>query len=278
MWRLFWTLANLVMIPNVLTVAGSDPSGGAGIQADLKTFSALGAYGMAVISGLTAQNTRGVTAVRRLEPDFVAAQIDAVFADIRVDAVKLGMLGDAPIVAAVATRLHRWEPRHVVLDPVMLATSGDALLLPQALDTLRRELLPLATLITPNLPEAGALLGRPPPCDLPGMRQAARALQALGPRWVLVKGGHLPGDDCTDLLYDGREFLELPAPRIASGNTHGTGCTLSAAITAGLAHGLAMPQAVTQAKVYLTAAIAAADTLDVGHGHGPVQHFHAWWG
>ncbi|MGK2941503.1 MAG: bifunctional hydroxymethylpyrimidine kinase/phosphomethylpyrimidine kinase [Immundisolibacter sp.] len=266
------------MIPNALTVAGSDPSGGAGIQADLKTFSALGAYGMAVISGLTAQNTRGVTAVRRLEPDFVAAQIDAVFADIRVDAVKLGMLGDAPIVAAVATCLRRWEPRHVVLDPVMLATSGDALLLPQALDTLRRELLPLATLITPNLPEAGALLNRPPPCDLPGMRQAARALHALGPRWVLVKGGHLPGDDCTDLLYDGREFLELPAPRIASANTHGTGCTLSAAITTGLAHGLAMPRAVTQAKVYLTAAIAAADTLDVGHGHGPVQHFHAWWG
>ncbi len=277
MWRLFWTLANLVTIPNVLTVAGSDPSGGAGIQADLKTFSALGAYGMAVISGLTAQNTRGVTAVRRLEPDFVAAQIDAVFTDIRVDAVKLGMLGAAPIVAAVATCLHQWEPRHVVLDPVMLATSGDTLLLPQALDTLRRELLPLATLITPNLPEAGVLLDRPPPCDLPGMREAARALHALGPRWVLVKGGHLPGDDCTDLLYDGRQFLELPAPRIASGNTHGTGCTLSAAITAGLAHGLAMPQAVTQAKIYLTAAIVAADTLRVGHGHGPVQHFHAWW-
>lgn len=264
--------------PNALSIAGSDPSGGAGIQADLKTFSALGVYGMAVVSGLTAQNTRGVTAVHPLAADFVAAQIDAVFADIRVDAVKLGMLGDANVVAAVAACLSRWQPRQLVLDPVMLAKSGDALLLPQAIDTLRRELLPIVTLITPNLPEAGALLDGPAPSNVPSMHEAARALHALGPRWVLIKGGHLPGEDCTDLLYDGRDFLQLPAPRIATCHTHGTGCTLSAAITAGLAHGLAMPQAVAQAKAYLTAAITTADTLAVGHGQGPVQHFHAWWG
>ena len=263
-------------IPNVLSIAGSDPSGGAGIQADLKTFVALGVYGMAALSGLTAQNTRGVTAIQPLPPEFVAAQIDAVFEDIRVDAVKLGMLGAAEVVAAVADCLRRWRPPAIVLDPVMVAKSGAALLADSAMERLRRELLPLATVITPNLPEAGALLDAPPPTDLPAMREAARALHALGPAWVLLKGGHLPGADCTDLLYDGREFVEFPGRRIPTANTHGTGCTLSAAIAASLAHGLAMPRAVADAKAYLTAAIAAADSLDVGHGHGPVQHFHGW--
>ncbi len=265
-------------IPNVLSIAGSDPSGGAGIQADLKTFAALGVYGMAAISGLTAQNTRGVSAIQPLPPAFIAAQIDAVFEDIRVDAVKLGMLGGAEVVAAVADCLSRWRPPAIVLDPVMVAKSGAALLAESAVESLRRQLLPLATVITPNLPEAGALLDIPSPADLPAMREAARALHALGPAWVLLKGGHLPGEDCTDLLYDGREFVEFPGRRIPTANTHGTGCTLSAAIAAGLAHGLAMPQAVADAKAYLTAAIAAADSLDVGHGHGPVQHFHAWRG
>jgi hydroxymethylpyrimidine/phosphomethylpyrimidine kinase len=264
-------------IPNVLSIAGSDPSGGAGIQADLKTFAALGAYGMAALAGLTAQNTRGVTAIQPLPADFVAAQIDAVFADIRVDAVKLGMLGDVDVVAAVAGCLRRWQARNIVLDPVMLAKSGAALLAESAVARLRAELLPLATIVTPNLPEAGALLGCEPPAELPAMREAARALHALGPRWVLLKGGHLPGDDCTDVLYDGRTFNDFPARRIATANTHGTGCTLSAAIAAGLGQGLAVPQAVAQAKAYLTAAIAAAGTLEVGHGHGPVQHFPARW-
>lgn len=263
-------------IPNVLSIAGSDPSGGAGIQADLKTFAALGVYGMAALSGLTAQNTRGVSAIQPLPPAFVAAQINAVFEDIRVDAVKLGMLGAAEVVAAVADCLRRWRPPALVLDPVMVAKSGAALLADSAMQRLRRELVPLATIITPNLPEAGALLDAPPPADLPAMREAARALHALGPAWVLLKGGHLPGADCTDLLYDGREFVELPGRRVETRNTHGTGCTLSAAIAASLAHGLAMPRAVADAKAYLTAAIAAADSLDVGHGHGPVQHFHAW--
>lgn len=264
-------------IPNALSIAGSDPSGGAGIQADLKTFSALHVYGMAALSGLTAQNTRGVTAIQPLPPAFVAAQIDAVFEDIRVDAVKLGMLGDADVVATVADRLRHWQARHIVLDPVMVAKSGAALLAEAAVDRVRADLLPLATILTPNLPEAGALLGREPPADLATMRDAARALHALGPRWVLLKGGHLPGDDCTDVLYDGRAFTELPARRIATASTHGTGCTLSAAIAAGLARGLAVPQAVRAAKDYLTAAIAAAGALAVGHGQGPVQHFHALW-
>ena len=205
-----------VAIPNVLSIAGSDPSGGAGIQADLKTFAALRVYGMAAISGLTAQNTRGVSAIQPLPAAFVAAQIDAVFEDIRVDAVKLGMLGGADVVAAVADCLRRWRPPVVVLDPVMVAKSGAALLAESAVECLRRQLLPLATVITPNLPEAGALLDAPPPADLPAMREAARALHALGPAWVLLKGGHLPGEDCTDLLYDGREFVEFPGRRIAT--------------------------------------------------------------
>jgi hydroxymethylpyrimidine/phosphomethylpyrimidine kinase len=186
------------------------------------------------------------------------------------------MLGAAEVVAAVADCLRRWRPPAIVLDPVMVAKSGAALLADSAVERLRRELLPLATVITPNLPEAGALLDAPPPTDLPAMREAARALHALGPAWVLLKGGHLPGEDCTDLLYDGREFVEFPGRRIPTANTHGTGCTLSAAIAASLAHGLPMPRAVADAKAYLTAAIAAADSLDVGHGHGPVQHFHGW--
>jgi hydroxymethylpyrimidine/phosphomethylpyrimidine kinase len=200
-----------------------------------------------------------------------------VFEDIRVDAVKLGMLGDADVVAAVAGRLRRWQARSVVLDPVMVAKSGAALLADRAVERLCTELLPLATIVTPNLPEAGALLGRDAPTDLPAMRDAARALHALGPAWVLLKGGHLPGADCTDVLYDGRAFTEFPARRIATASTHGTGCTLSAAIAAGLARGLAVPRAVGTAKEYLTAAIAAAGALDVGHGHGPVHHFHAIW-
>lgn len=264
------------MIPNVLTIAGVDPSGGAGIAADLKAFSALGAYGMCAVTALTAQNTRGVTGVRMIEPDFVTAQINAVFADVRVDAVKIGMLGTAEIAAAVADALRRHKAGNIVLDPVMIAKSGDALLADDAVAAIRTALLPLATIVTPNLPETGVLLGIAPPTGLATMREAATALRALGPRAVLVKGGHLAGPDSIDEFADGAGIEEISAPRIETKNTHGTGCTLSSAIAALLPR---MPprEAVRAAKDYLTAAIARSGDLSVGSGHGPVHHFHAVW-
>ncbi|NBC33687.1 MAG: bifunctional hydroxymethylpyrimidine kinase/phosphomethylpyrimidine kinase [Alphaproteobacteria bacterium] len=265
------------MIPNVLTIAGSDPSGGAGIQADLKAFSALGAYGMAALTALTAQNTRAVTGIHPVPPDFIAAQIDAIFADVRVDALKIGMVGVSEAVAAVAERLAAHRAKRVVLDPVMVAKSGDRLLDENAVMAVRERLVPLAELITPNLPEAGVLLDRPAPEAPEAMREAARALHALGPRLVLLKGGHLAGTESFDLLYDGDDYVELPARRIATRNTHGTGCTLSAAIAALLPRHGNPAVAVAEAKTYVTAAIAAADRLSVGHGHGPVHHFHALW-
>ena len=264
------------MIPNVLTIAGTDPTGGAGIQADLKTFSALGAYGMSVITAVVAQNTRGVRSFRVLDPDEVAAQIDAVFDDVRVDAVKIGMVVTADIAAAIADRLVHYEAARVVLDPVMVAKSGDQLLLPDAVATLRERLVPLSTLITPNLPEAGVLLDRLEPDSLAAMRSTLPPLRALGADWVLLKGGHLDGDESIDLLMGARNITELRAPRVVTPNTHGTGCTLSAAIAALLPR-LPMEESVRQAKAYLSDAIAHADELDVGHGHGPVHHFHAWW-
>jgi hydroxymethylpyrimidine/phosphomethylpyrimidine kinase len=264
------------MIPNVLSIAGSDPSGGAGIQADLKTFSALGAYGMSVITALTAQNTQGVRAVQVIEPDFVAAQIDAIFADVRVDAVKIGMVATAEIAATIADRLRHHAARNVVLDPVMVAKSGDRLLREDAVAAVRDRLVPLAGVITPNLPEAAVLLSGPEPGTLPEMHQAVRALHRLGPRYVLLKGGHLATADSPDLLFDGETTTELTRPRIVTPNTHGTGCTLSAAIAALLPRH-AMVEAVRRAKTYLTAAIAASGRLTVGTGHGPVHHFHALW-
>ncbi len=264
------------MIPNALSIAGSDPSGGAGIQADLKTFSALGAYGMSVITALTAQNTQGVRSFQVVEPGFVAEQIDAIFADVHVDAVKIGMVATADIVQAITGRLRHHRARNIVLDPVMVAKSGDALLRDDAVAALREKLVPLADVITPNLPEAGVLLGTAAPATLGEMREAIGALHRLGPKWVLLKGGHLTGDDSSDLLFDGKTITELPARRIATKNSHGTGCTLSAAIAALLPqHG--MVEAVRRAKAYLTAALAASDRLTVGSGHGPVHHFHALW-
>ncbi len=262
-------------IPNVLSIAGSDPSGGAGIQADLKTFGALGVYGMAALTALTAQNTRGVTGVHVPPADFIAQQIDAVFADVAVAAVKIGMLADAPIVDAVADRLRAHRASAVVLDPVLVATSGDSLGTPETVDALRRTLLPLATLITPNLPEAARLADRPVPRDVAAMRDVARALGAAGARAVLVKGGHLGGATAVDVLFDGHGFEEFEAPRIETRNTHGTGCTLSSAIAAYLALGFALPDAVRNAKSYLTEALRFSDDLAVGTGHGPVHHFHA---
>jgi hydroxymethylpyrimidine/phosphomethylpyrimidine kinase len=265
------------MIPNVVTLAGVDPSGGAGIFADLKAFSALGAYGAGIVVALTAQNTQGVTAVQKIPSEFVTKQIDTLFQDVHIDAAKVGMLADAELVRTVASGLRRHEVKRLVLDPVMVSKSGHALLQPDAVNALRRDLIPLAELITPNLPEAGVLLDRPEPKTLAEMRTVARELCGLGPRYVLLKGGHLDDAESVDIFDDGLNQVELRAARIATRNTHGTGCTLSAAIAALLPQRESTLSAVRDAKQYLTAAIAAADQLDVGHGHGPVHHFHALW-
>lgn len=267
-------------VPNALTIAGVDPSGGAGVLADIKTFSALGAYGCAVIAALTAQNTRAVTGVLPIAPDFIARQIDTLFDDVRVDAVKIGMLGEAPMITSVADRLAAWKVERMVLDPVMVAKSGDALLAPAAVGALREGLVPLARVITPNLPEAGVLLEGRAPEHVKEMRRAAERLHALmgsGERWVWLKGGHLPGGDATDLLFNGDRMLELPAPRVDTKNTHGTGCTLSAALAALLPQRPDVPTAARDAKAYLTNALRHADELQIGQGHGPVHHFRALW-
>jgi hydroxymethylpyrimidine/phosphomethylpyrimidine kinase len=264
------------VIANVLTIAGTDPSGGAGISADLKTFSALGAYGTAVVTAVVAQNTRGVDAVLQLSGPVVAGQLDTLFADVRIDAVKIGMLGSAEVVRAVADAVDRYRPPIVVLDPVMVAKSGDRLLAPDAVDALRAQLLPRSDLITPNLPEAADLLGEPEAGDEQQMAGQLERLAGLT-RGVLLKGGHLPGDVSVDLLLvDGRR-TRLSARRVQTTNTHGTGCTLSAAIAALRGRRPDWESAVADAKDYLTRAIAAADQLQVGSGHGPTHHFHAVW-
>ncbi len=266
------------MIPIALTVAGSDSGGGAGIQADLKTFSALGVYGASVLTALTAQNTRTVAMVEPASSAMIAAQMAAVFDDLAVRAVKLGMLGGPETIATVADGL-RGRRVPVVLDPVMVAKSGDRLLPAEALEALRRELLPRASLLTPNLPEAADLLGMQPAGGEAAMIEQGQALRALGAAAVLMKGGHAGGATCVDLLITAEGVSRLVAPRLATHNTHGTGCTLSAAIAAGLAQGLALEPAVRQAHGYLQGALAAADDLGVGSGagHGPVHHFHAVW-
>ena len=264
--------------PIALTIAGSDSSGGAGVQADLKTFSALGVYGASVLAALTAQNTTAVTAILDVPAAFVAAQLDAVLADLDVAAIKIGMLSQAAVIEAVADRL---GPRGcpLVLDPVMVSKSGAALLQPQAITALRERLVPRAAVLTPNAPEAAVLLG----CDEAAIGRdpegAAQRLRALGAGAVVLKGGHLGGARSDDLLCDAAGILRLPGVRLATRNTHGTGCTFAAAITAALAHGLPLRAAVAAAKRYLHGAIAAADGLRVGrgHGHGPVHHFHALW-
>jgi hydroxymethylpyrimidine/phosphomethylpyrimidine kinase len=263
--------------PIALTIATSDSSGGAGIQADLKTFSALGVYGASVLVALTAQNTRGVTAIHNTTPEFVAAQMDAVFDDLSIGGVKIGMLSIAPLILAVADGLERHRVRNVVLDPVMVAASGARLLTEDAVEPLKRVLLPKVLLVTPNLPEAAALLGGPIAKDETEMAEQGRAILGLGPRAVLIKGGHGEGPESVDLLVDAAGVRRFSAPRVNTRNTHGTGCTLSAAIAAGLAKGLSLEAAVGEAKAYLSAALAAADTLEIGSGHGPVHHFHAIW-
>lgn len=263
--------------PIALSVAGSDSGGGAGIQADLKVFSALGVYGASVITALTAQNTREVRAIMDADPDFIAQQIDTVFDDLSVDAVKIGMLSRPGVIEAVADRLAARGARNIVLDPVMVAKSGDSLLQADAVDALRTRLLPLADLITPNLPEAVVLLGSEIGEGEREMGAAAEALLSLGAKAVLLKGGHAQGPESVDLYSDGNYRQNFHARRIATRNTHGTGCSLSSAIAAFLARGKPMPDAVSRAKDYVTAAIAAADRLAVGGGHGPIHHFHALW-
>jgi hydroxymethylpyrimidine/phosphomethylpyrimidine kinase len=260
-----------------VTIAGSDSSGGAGIQADLKTFSALGVYGASVITALTAQNTRGVQGIHDVPAGFVAEQIDSVFFDLSVDAVKIGMLSQPAVIETVASGLDRHGARNVVLDPVMIAASGDPLLRPEAIDTLRTTLLPRALLVTPNLPEAAAILDEAEAKDEAAVRAQAERMRALGPRAVLVKGGHAQGAESVDILLDDHGFARFAAPRVATRNDHGTGCTLSSAIAASLAKGMALRPAVETAKAYISAAIGASEKLKIGHGHGPVHHFHAHW-
>jgi hydroxymethylpyrimidine/phosphomethylpyrimidine kinase len=261
-----------------LTIAGSDSSGGAGIQADLKTFAAHQVYGASVIVALTAQNTKGVSGIHAVPRDFVAQQMDAVFEDLDVNAVKIGMLATAELIETVAAGLKRHGAKNVVLDPVMIAASGARLLESAAVEAIRTHLFPLATLITPNLPEAAALLGTSMAETDEAMDEQAEKLAALGAANVLVKGGHGTGEISSDLLLlAGGAPQRFNAPRLATRNTHGTGCTLSSAIAANLAKGQALAEAVGHAKTYISAAIAAADQIAVGHGHGPVHHFHHWW-
>ena len=256
-----------------LTIAGSDSGGGAGIQADLKTFAALGVYGTSALTAITAQNTLGVTGVQELTPDMVGAQIDAVISDIGTDAVKTGMLSNSRIIQVVADKVAEHSLPNLVVDPVMVAKGGDPLLQEEAVDALRTLLVPLALVVTPNLPEASVLVGYPVE-NLEQARQAARDIVAMGSRSVVVKGGHLQGD-AVDVFYNGSDFREFSAPRVETTSTHGTGCTFASAIAAGLAKGMAVEEAVSQAKEYVTEAI--RKSFPVGSGHGPLNHFHALW-
>lgn len=260
-------------VPRALTVAGSDSGGGAGIQADLKTFSALGVFGMTAVTALTAQNTAGVFGVVEVTPEFVALQIDVVVRDIGVDAVKTGMLANAGIVEAVADRVRAHGLQKLVVDPVMISKSGALLLKPEAVVALKSQLLPLALVVTPNLHEAAALCGFPVE-DAKTMEDAARAIYDLGPRFVVVKGGHLPGNPC-DLLYDGTGFTRYQAERFDTKNTHGTGCVFASAIAAGLAHGLGVAEAVGNARQFISSAI--RHSLALGSGHGPANPMALIW-
>lgn len=262
----------------VLTIAGSDSGGGAGIQADLKTFSALGCYGMTVITALTAQNTKGVTGIHAVPPSFAAEQLEAVFSDIGADAVKIGMLYSAELIETVADELVKHGARNIVLDPVMVAQSGDRLLRDDSVEALKTLLMPLADVATPNLPEAAVFLGRDENEDL-DPQKSARELARFGSRAILVKGGHGNDIDSTDLLYlaQADRLVELKEERIETRNNHGTGCTLSSAIAAFLAKGADMETAVKKAKQFITGAIRAGVGYRLGHGHGPVHHFFDYW-
>ena len=258
-----------------LTIAGSDSGGGAGIQADLKTFSALSVYGASALTAVTAQNTRSVQSVEMMSPALVRAQLDAVFDDLPIAAVKIGMLGNPAIIRTVAESL-RERNLPTVLDPVMVAKSGDRLLAEEAISALISELFPIVTIVTPNLPEAADLLGHGMALGELGRESQAAELLRLGAKWILLKGGHAEGEICTDILT-GPEQHRFSSPRIATKNSHGTGCTLSAAIAAGLAKGMSVPQAVSDAHHYLQGALIAGASMKIGSGHGPVHHFYKWW-
>lgn len=267
-------------ISNIASIAGVDPSGGAGVLADVKTISALGGYACACVTALTAQNTQGVSGVLPIAPEFVVRQIDALWSDVRIDATKIGMLGAGSVITAVADRLRHWRAMNVVLDPVMVAKSGDSLLEKSDVGVLREALLPLANVLTPNLPEAGALLETRAADSIKEMTRAAERLHALmgsGERWIYLKGGHLPGSNATDLLFNGDRMIELRGEKISTKNTHGTGCTLSSALATLLPQISDVPEAARRAKSYVTNALANADQLTVGHGHGPLHHFSELW-
>ena len=270
-------MTNSRSIPNVLTIAGSDPSGGAGIQADLKAFSALGAYGTSVITALTAQNTRGVHGVHPVPAEFIASQLETLLDDVRIDAVKIGMVASLEVAEVIREALTRRRPRWVVLDPVMVAKSGDILVDDVGIRAVREILVPLADLITPNLPEAAVLLGLPAPATRGEMLAMAPALRALGAGSALLKGGHLSGEECPDLLIRADAAIWVEGARVDTANLHGTGCSLSSAITARLAQGDSLLEAVANAKRWLGEALGESQRLDVGQGRGPVHHFHAWW-
>ena len=260
-----------------LTIAGSDSGGGAGIQADLKTFSALGVYGASVITALTAQNTLGVQGVHDAPPGFVRQQMTSVLSDLDVKAIKIGMLSRTETIGAVVEGLADAPGIPVVLDPVMVAASGDLLLQTSAIAALTSRLMPLALVVTPNLHEAAALTGRPIAADEQEMERQARMLCAAGARAVLIKGGHGAGAECVDLLVTDKATRRYACQRLDTANVHGTGCTLSAAVAAGLAKGLPLEEACGAAKAYVTQAIAASSRLTIGRGHGPAHHFHQWW-
>lgn len=266
-------------IPNVLSIAGVDPSGGAGLLADIKAMSACGAYGCGVVTALTAQNTKGVFGVETVSPEFVRRQLDVLFDDVAIDAVKIGMLSDAAVIDVVADVLQARRPRFIVVDPVMVAKSKDRLLAKDAVQALTERLLPLATVITPNLPEAAEILGEEEVESADAMDAVAERLaKRVGPSgWVLLKGGHLKGNIASDLLLGAGISLRFEAPRVETKNTHGTGCSLSSALAALLPQTCSVPDAVQRAKTFITGAIANADRLVVGSGHGPTHHFWQVW-
>lgn len=265
-------------IKNVVSIAGVDPSGGAGLLADIKSLSAAGVYGAGVVTALTAQNTRAVTGVFPIPGTFIREQIDTLFSDVRIDAVKIGMLADSQVIRAVAERLRFWKPQWIVLDPVMVAKSGDALLAPEAVRALIEELLPIASVLTPNLPEAGVLLSRTV-TQIDQMEQAARDLFELSGRHcaVLLKGGHLSGTVCRDVLFDGKDVTERISPRLNTKNTHGTGCAMSSFLAACLARTGNLKEAFALTQDWMARAIASSDELDCGKGHGPIHHFVNLW-
>ncbi len=267
----------MTSIPNTLTIAGSDSGGGAGIQADLKSFSANQTYGASVITALTAQNTVGVTAVHDVPPAFITAQLDAVFSDLDIAAVKIGMLSQIPVIEAVANSLKKHQAKNIVFDPVMVATSGDLLLAEEAVEAVKSTLMPMADLLTPNLHEAAKLTNTSLARTNDAMTQQAQQLIDEGAKAVLIKGGHSQDDQCSDLLKTPSEEIWISEVRIETKNTHGTGCSLSSAITSNLAHGMTLNEAVHKAKTWLTGAIAYSNSLNVGSGSGPVHHFHNLW-